>query len=195
MVRMAVAFVAAEVHDRHAPEHRHAPASVRAMGGMVMGYTIETRHQGRQPYVAVRATVRMAEIGAVMGTLFGRLYGWLGAAGITPAGPPWTRYLSVGADEVELEVAAPLTAAPFAVSPAADRDLVTGILPACEVASTIHVGTYDGLTAAYAAVTAWLHEHGALVSGAMWEAYLSDPQTEPDPARWQTLVCYPYSPA
>lgn len=153
-----------------------------------MEYTVESRHQERQPYVAVRVTVPMAEIGASMGPQFERLYGWLGRHGVAPAGEPWTRYLAVGADEVEYEIGAPV-AAPVE----ATAEVIAGVMPACEVASTIHTGPYDHLVDAYAAVDAWLRDHGAQASGAMWEVYLTSPDSEPDPSRWRTLVCYPFA--
>lgn len=155
-----------------------------------MEYQVETHHQQRQPYVAVRTTTPMAAIGTSMGELFGRLYGWLGAHHETATGAPWARYLSVGPDEVEVEVAAPVR-----TEAVGDGGVSSGVLPACEVATTLHVGPYDHLEDAYAAVSTWLQAHGRQPSGAMWEVYLNGPDTEPDPGRWKTLVCYPYMPA
>ena len=152
-----------------------------------MQYHVETRHQARLPYVAMRTTVPMAEIGPAMGEQFGRLYGWLGAHRVTPVDAPWARYLSVGTDEVEMEIAAPV-----AEEVAGDGTAISGVLPECEVATTMHVGPYDRLPEAYVAVAAWLREQGAEPSGAMWEVYLDGPDSQPDPSRWRTLVCYPY---
>jgi effector-binding domain-containing protein len=151
-----------------------------------MGYTIEQRHQERQPYAAIRTTVPMSGIGATMGTLYGELYTWLGRKGIQPTGEPWSRYLEVGPDEVEMEVAAPV-----AVEPASEGRVIGGVLPACDVAATVHEGPYDRLGEAYAALAVWIAEHGQQITGAMWEVYLTDPQREPDPAKWRTLVCDP----
>jgi effector-binding domain-containing protein len=153
-----------------------------------MTYSVEARVQERRPYVAVRTTVPMDGIGAAMGPLFERLYGWLGAAGVAPAGMPWTRYLSVGREEVELEVAAPVGAD----HPPVTDGLIEGVLPAGEVATTLHVGPYDALPAAYAAIHAWLGAQGLGPSGAMWEVYENGPDSEPDPGRWRTLVCFPF---
>lgn len=154
-----------------------------------MEYHVEPRHQARLPYVAVRTTTPMAAIGTSMGEQFGRLFGWLEANGVTPVAAPWARYLSVGPDEVEYEVAVPVAAEVIVAAGA-----IAGVLPACQVATTLHVGPYDRLVDAYAAVSAWLHAQGAQVSGAMWEVYLNGPDSEPDPGRWRTLVCFPYMP-
>jgi AraC family transcriptional regulator len=34
-------------------------------------------------------------------------------------------------------------------------------------------------------------EHSLTPSDEMWEVYLSDPQTEPDPATWRTQIFWP----
>ncbi|MCO5202082.1 MAG: GyrI-like domain-containing protein [Chloroflexi bacterium] len=151
-----------------------------------MTYTIEVEQQPRQPYVAVRTTVRMADIGQHMGLLFGQLFGWLEANSVTPIGPPWARYLGVGPEEVEFEVGVPVAALVEASSP-----IIAGIRPATTVAKTLYVGPYDGMEAAYSAVTEWLGENGKVVTGAMWEVYETDPEREPDPAKWRTWVHFP----
>jgi hypothetical protein len=151
-----------------------------------MAYQVSSHTQARQPYVAVRDTVAMARIGEAMGPLFERLYGWLGAQGVSPVGAPWARYLMVGSDELELEIGAPV-----AEAPAVGDGLIAGVLPACEVATTLHMGPYDRLPEAYAAVNAWLEAEGWQIAGAMWEIYENGPDSEPDPGRWRTTVVFP----
>jgi len=151
-----------------------------------MSYTIEVEQQPREPYVAVRTTVRMADIGEHMGLLFGQLFEWLGTNNVTPIGPPFARYLAVGPEEVEFEVGVPVGAPVAASAP-----FIAGVRPETAVAKTLHVGPYDGMEAAYTAVMDWLGENGKLVTGAMWEVYESDPDQEPDPAKWRTWVYFP----
>jgi effector-binding domain-containing protein len=155
-----------------------------------MDYVIEQGGLPRQPYVAIRAMVPMAGIGDAMGPLYGRLFEWLGANGVEPSGPPWTRYLCMGPDELEFEVAAPI-----AVGVKSDGEVIAGTMPACEYVRTLHVGPYDALGAAYSAMMDWMLGHGLQPIGAFWEVYLTDPESEPDPAKWQTMVyCPAYSP-
>ena len=154
--------------------------------GVRMSYTIEVEQQPRQPYVAVRTTVPMAEIGQHMGQIFGQLFGWLGTNNVTPIGPPWARYLGVGPEEVEFEVGVPVAGPVEASGP-----VIAGVRPATTVAKTLYVGPYDGMEAAYTAVMEWLGQNGKLVTGAMWEVYETDPEHEPDPAKWRTWVYFP----
>jgi hypothetical protein len=55
--------------------------------------TIETRID--QPFAAIPVSVRMEELGTVVPPLTGRVFEWLAARGIAPAGPPFWRYVVV----------------------------------------------------------------------------------------------------
>ena len=151
-----------------------------------MTYNVELEQLPRQPYVAVRTTVPMAEIGQHMGELFGQLFGWLGQHQVEPAGPPWARYLAVGPEEVEFELGAPV-AAPVEPSP----PVIAGVRPAISAAKVLYVGPYEGMEPAYMAAMDWIGEQGKAVSGAPWEVYESDPAQEPDPAKWRTWIYFP----
>lgn len=63
--------------------------------------------------------------------------------------------------------------------------------PAGRVAMAVHVGAYDGLHRAHAAIAAWREREGATFAGTSWEIYgdWSD-----DPARLETTVCYLLAP-
>src|ERR1700722_20571135 len=47
--------------------------------------------RAEQPYVAIRGHVTMAEIGP-FAVRTGEVFGWLGARGLAPAGPPFLKY-------------------------------------------------------------------------------------------------------
>lgn len=59
------------------------------------------------------------------------------------------------------------------------------------VVSTIHVGPYESLADAYAALEAWMTSNGRTPAGAPWESYITDPAEHPDPKAWQTEVVWP----
>lgn len=149
-------------------------------------YTIERVDLPRQPYVAVRATTPFASIGAQVGALFEELFGWLAQHQVPPVGEPWVRYLAVGPDEVELEVAAPV-AAPVAVL----GEVISGVRPATAAYRTLHIGPYERLMEAYDAIQREMAANHVATTGAMWEVYESDPSFEPNPEKWRTWV---YSP-
>src|SRR5580698_6449761 len=81
--------------------------------------------RAEQPYVAIRARVTMAELGGVADRL-PEVFGWLGARGLAPAGPPFFKYNVIDmARELEVEAGVPVAAAV-----AGDDQVVSGVLPA-----------------------------------------------------------------
>jgi effector-binding domain-containing protein len=130
----------------------------------------------------------MKTIGEAMAPVFQRLYETLAAKGIQPSGAPWVRYLCIGED-VEFEVAAPT-----AREIEAPGGMISGSTAGCDYARTLHVGPYERIGAAYSAVTTWLAENALVVAGAPWEVYLTDPMSQPDPAKYETLVYCPVTP-
>ena len=86
--------------------------------------TIETRID--QPFAAIPVSVRMEELGTVVPPLTGRVFEWLAARGIAPAGPPFWRYVVVDMEtKLDLETGVAVS------SPVeGDGEVSPGILPA-----------------------------------------------------------------
>jgi effector-binding domain-containing protein len=79
---------------------------------------------------------------------------------------------------------------PVAAPTEAGGDVVSFELPAGEVLSTVHTGSYNSLGEAYDALRAWASENGrALTETGMWEEYLSEPSAPP--SQTQTVVYWP----
>ncbi len=86
-------------------------------------------------------------------------------------GPSFVRYLYFG-PQIEMEVGLPLT------EPQSTPSLRATILPEGQAASTWHVGSYEGLPAAFSAVRAWVSENATQAGhpwGASWIAHDADP--------------------
>src|SRR5581483_12451225 len=93
-----------------------------------------------QPYVGVKTTIAMNEIGTFADRVFPELFGWLGQRGIAPAGAPFFRYHRFADGQLEMEAGVPVGA------PAAgDGRVEAGTLPAGRYASLVHTGSYDQL--------------------------------------------------
>jgi len=151
-----------------------------------VAYEIEVRELQSQPVLAVRVSVPAEAIPTIMGEVFGELFAYVGRVGLIPAGMPYSRYYSFGAEEMDVEVGAPLAA------PAVGEGrMVPGELPGGPAAVTWHIGPYETIGAAYEAITAWMPEHGRQPAGAPWEAYWSDPAEVTDPAEYRTEVFWP----
>jgi effector-binding domain-containing protein len=152
--------------------------------------------RGEQPYLAVRSSVSMQGFGDVIVQSHGEVFARLNALGVPPAGAPFVRYDVIDMDgQLEIEVGVPV-AEPMP----GDGHIESGVLPAGRYATLTHVGHYDGLVGANAALQDWADEQGLewamqeTEDGEVWasrlELYPNDPDTEPDPDKWETEVTY-----
>jgi effector-binding domain-containing protein len=124
------------------------------------------------------------------------VFGWLAARGIEPAGPPLIRYRIIDMDrELSIDVGVPIA------EPAqGDGRVIGDVLPAGRWVRLTYRGHYDGLVAANAELQAWAADRGLAfdqtespdgdVFGGRVESYLTDPDHEPNPERWETEVAY-----
>jgi len=161
-----------------------------------MSHEPQIQARAAQHYAGIPATVAMSRISAAVDEAFPELFGWLAGQGIAPAGPPLIRYLIVdmlGELQIELGV-------PVATPVTASGRVRPGSLPEGKYLVLRHTGHYDGLVASNAALQQWAREHQVeldtwdTAEGSAWrsraEHYLTNPATEPDPAKWEVDVAY-----
>ena len=145
----------------------------------------EIRSIPRQDTAVVAVTSPLDGISESMGKAFEKTFHALGDAGVGPAGPPFARYFNM---EEPFEYEAGVTVStPFAGS----DEVKPGEIGGVEAAVGMHIGPYDTLEQTYTAMMEWITRQGRTVAGPMWETYLTDPDTEPDPQAWRTEVFIP----
>lgn len=154
-----------------------------------MTYAITTHDLPAQPIVSIRGRFRPVELPGFIGSAFDTLFGRLGRTGIEPAGPPFVIYHHFGAEDIDAEVCVPVGA----VQPQTGG-MVSRVVPATTVARTLHVGSYDELEAAYAAVSAWVERHARTLAGPMQERYLNGPGDDTTPSEYRTEIEQPIVP-
>lgn len=147
-------------------------------------FTVETIDP--QPAAVIRAEVPMAELRDVFDRGFGEVMRVVQAQGVAIAGPPFGFYPRMPTDTIEVVVGFPV-AAPVAP----EGDVQPFELPGGRVVTGVHVGPYEALETTYGELTAWARAEGHALAERMWEAYLSDPRAQPDPATWQTKITWP----
>jgi effector-binding domain-containing protein len=136
-----------------------------------------------QPTAVVRGSLPVADLPTFFARAFPAVWAALEAQGIGLAGEPFGYYPAVPGTTVEVEVGFPI-AGPFA----ATGDVRQSELPAGRVVTATHVGPFNTLERTYAEMCEWAAEQGLKPSGPMWEAYLTDPEQEPDQSKWRTRV-------
>jgi effector-binding domain-containing protein len=152
-----------------------------------MSYQIEVKRLDKHNVAAVRFRASIAEMPQHMGAAFGDVMGYLTRTGIQPEGPAVATYTPQGEGVFDV-------AAGFLVAAAIEGDghVVPVDLPAGEVATTLHVGPYEGLPQAYEAIQAWMQAMGREPGMTMWEEYLTGPEVPPEQTR--TIVYWPLKP-
>lgn len=139
-----------------------------------------------QPYLGIRTTTTIDQLGAVMGPLFGEVYRYIHKSGQVPSGMPFSIYHSMEGKTVDLECGLPV-ASPL---PGTDR-IKAGELPAGTMATVTHFGPYDDLGQTWTALMGWIQTEGLASAGAPWEVYVTDPGAEPDQSKWRTDIFFP----
>ena len=147
-----------------------------------------TEHHEQRTAV-VREQVAMDALPAFFQRAFNAAMGQAQAQGLQVTGPPFGKYYGMPGETVDVEAGFPVS------GPVSAADgVIAGTLPGGRVVEAMHVG----LTTRWRPPTArWSAGSTSAVCGAidvMWEAYLTDPGEQPDPATWQTLLCVPLAP-
>jgi effector-binding domain-containing protein len=152
-----------------------------------MNYEVQLANLQRQSTAVVRGHVTKDDIAAFLGAAFEEVMAALSQQGLTPAGPPFGRYVPSD-DGFEVEAGFPVD------RPVAKTGRVTvDELPGGSVAYTVHTGAYDTVAAAYAATLEWLSDNGFVGSGDAWESYLDGPDV-PRPRTEVFVPCKPVAP-
>lgn len=142
--------------------------------------TVETTEQ---PTAVLRATVAMDELPAFFARAFTATAAALGQQGQVPAGPPFGLYRGMPTAVVDVEAGFPVTAP---VEPAGE--VLPSTLPGGRAVEAVHVGPYDTMGETYGQVEQWMVGQRLVPGPVVWESYLSDPEREPDPATWRTVI-------
>jgi DNA-binding transcriptional MerR regulator len=108
-------------------------------------------------------------------------------AGNEPLGPAGGRYDDALFTEGEGDV---LVHRPVADPPTRGR-VAPVVLPAVELAVTVHRGPHDDIEVTYGRLGAWVVDHALAVDGPVEETYLVGPRDDPDPASWRTEIGRP----
>jgi effector-binding domain-containing protein len=138
-----------------------------------------------QHYAAIRTKVAMNKIPDMLPPLIPEVADWLSKNKITPAGPPFFRYLTMNND-MEVEVGIPV---PEKIM--GDVRVTPGYFPAGRYGKITYMGHYSHIRDAHMALESWSKEkHLKACPGTITEVYITDPQKEPSPEKWQTDIIY-----
>jgi len=142
-------------------------------------YPVSVKTVAAQQTAVIAAATTWAEFPTLWPTLLDEVYAFVRSGGATQDGHNVMLYRDdVPNVEVGVQVAGPFEPT---------GRVVPSLLPAGEVASTVHRGPYDALEEAHVALKAWCQSHRHTLTKVRWEIY---GDWHEDPADLETEVCY-----
>jgi DNA-binding transcriptional MerR regulator/effector-binding domain-containing protein len=140
------------------------------------------------PAAAITEVVDIEDALAWHHGALGELYAILGAQDVLSAGPAG----GIFANELFAHERGQATI--FVPSAGAVRPMgrvVSLVVPAAELATTVHAGPHTDIDRAYGSLATYVTHHALAVDGPIREYYLVGPHDTPDQARWRTEVGWP----
>ena len=157
----------------------------------------DPRFEIRQPqyYAAIRLKTQRRNLGVEAPKLIAEVAKWLAKNRVAPGGPPLIRYLSIANDEtVDVEIGIGTS------EPAGGGKILAGSLPRGRYLTLIHTGPYDRLVNTTATLLDWARANDVTFdkhegpTGTVWKArvehYLTDPEEQPNPEKWETKLAF-----
>jgi effector-binding domain-containing protein len=155
-----------------------------------MRYEFTTCEVPATDILSIRDQVSPDTFPAFLGAAFPELFAHIGRHGIGVTGHPFVIYHADGPELIDAEVCVPIAGAA-----ATDERIRVRHLEAATVVRTLHVGPYEGLGDAYAALTGWVADHGLVGAGPVRERYLAGIADDVLPADYRTELDMPVAPA
>jgi effector-binding domain-containing protein len=150
-----------------------------------MTYECAVKNLAAQPVVSIRTRTAVQDLPALLAQTYLTILQCLGQAGGEPAGPPFVVYYNLDMQDLDMEIGFPVQQ-PFSSL----ETVQNSEIPAGRYATTLHIGPYNQMDAAYGALNSWIQQNSFQATGAAYEFYLNDPR-EVDPKDLQTRILFP----
>jgi DNA-binding transcriptional MerR regulator len=149
---------------------------------------VEHRSVPAAPAAAISATLDLDDATTWYHGALGELRATLAAQDASPAGPAGGIY----SDELFADERGHATVFVPCNTPVRQTGRVAPlVVPAVELAITIHDGPHTDIDRAYGALATYVTEHAVAVDGPIREYYLIDRADTPDETKWRTEIGWP----
>ena len=129
----------------------------------------------------VKGAVATKDLNSFFDESFGVLGAVLAHQSVAPTGPAFARFQGQVEETAVLEVGFPTDRA---IEPEGSAEAST--LPAGRVARVVHAGSFDTLSDGWERLGSWINAQGLTPTEVFWEAYLTEPTPDMDPADLRT---------
>jgi effector-binding domain-containing protein len=134
----------------------------------------------------IHLTIPREEIRDVMGPGLSELMATIAAQNVAAAGPWFNHHRKMDPEIFDFEISVPVASEIVAAG-----RVQPSVLPAATVARTIYRGPYEDLGDAWSEFTDWIIAQGHEPAPNLWECYVAGPESNDDPATWQTELNRP----
>jgi DNA-binding transcriptional MerR regulator len=148
---------------------------------------IRRRRTKAATVAAVRDVVDLSDVLAWYGSAMSELGAVLSAAGAVPTGPPGGLYDNELFTEERGAAAVFIPVADPPVRGAVERL----VIPAADLATTVHAGPHDDIDVTYAALGTYVSQQALEVAGPIREIYHLGPRDTDDSSAWRTEIGWP----
>ena len=137
---------------------------------MANKYSIELVELSEQPALIIKSTVAADELSEQLAQSFGRVAEFIEKAHGAPSGMPFMRYLEM--TDSKFVIAAGM---PLAEAIDGEGDVEAHMLPGGRALTTLYLGDYAGVGAAWDDVWERAESLGATERSGGWDVYINDP--------------------
>jgi DNA-binding transcriptional MerR regulator len=175
--------------ERELTTTQAAVASLRdLLEGPPAAIRIEHRRDDAMPSAAIREVVDIDELGPWFEGAVAELQATLAAQRVPVAGPSG----GVISNALFSDERGEVTIFVPASGPVRPRGRVTSaLLPAVELATTVHAGSHTDIDRAYGSLATYVSEHALAVDGPIRERYLVGRYDTSDSSKWRTEIGWP----
>jgi DNA-binding transcriptional MerR regulator len=140
------------------------------------------------PAVAIQAEVDLTDLALWYHGALGELSATIAVQGLQPAGPSGGLFSN---DLFQYERGEATVFIPMDGNVKTAGRVVSLVVPAVELAVTMHAGSHASMSSTYAALGAHVAKHALAIAGPVREYYLIDERTTSDPNLWRTEIGWP----
>jgi len=129
----------------------------------------------------------MNDLGTFMETYFPQLYMYAMRMEATMSGHPYSIYYNWDPEGMILVEAG----IPLATGIEGEDVIQASSTPGGKAVKAVYMGPYEKMAVVYEALEQYIKVMQLEPLGLAYEVYITDPQKEPDPAKWETHVYFP----
>ncbi len=138
-------------------------------------------------FLSIRDTVKQNEMNNIHGKLYAEINTFMDSKGIVSQAAPLVIYHFWSDSIVDLEAGIPVKDSTLE----GNGRIKLNKISKSYVVTAIHYGSYDRLPETYFGINEWMRKNKVTITGVPWEVYVTDPDSEPNPNKWETAIYFP----